>query len=184
MERQVAVLLTAGGGSRFRGDTHKLLAPLRGRLVIEWAVEHALGAGLEVWLVTGCAQLPPIPDTVTIHNPDWAEGQATSLQCAVRSAAAAGLEAITVGLGDQPFVPSSAWRSVSRSSSPIAVASYQGVRGNPVRLAAAVWPMLPTEGDLGARSLISQRPDLVEDIPCDGSSADIDTLEDLARWNS
>lgn len=184
MERQVAVLLAAGGGTRFRGSTHKLLAPLRGRPVVEWAVEHAREAGLEVWVVTGCADLPELSGVRTIHNPDWAEGQATSVQCAVRAARDAGLDAFTIGLGDQPFVPASAWRSVSDSPSPIAVASYDGVRGNPVRLAASVWHMLPTEGDLGARSLMNQRPDLVAEIPCDGSSADIDTLEDLARWNS
>lgn len=182
--RSVAVLLAAGGGSRFRGSTHKLLAPLRGRPVVEWAVGHAEEAGLEVWVVTGCADLPPFPGVRRIHNPHWAEGQATSLQCAVQAAADDGLDAITVGLGDQPFVPASAWRSVSESPSPIAVANYGGRRGNPVRLAASVWPLLPTEGDLGARSLMIQRPDLVADIVCEGSSADIDTMEDLARWNS
>lgn len=184
MQRSVAVLLGAGGGTRFRGATHKLLATLRGRPVYHWAVEHAREAGLEVWVVTGAATLEPIDGVRMLHNPRWAEGQATSLQCAVQAAAAEGLDAITVGLADQPFVTASTWHAVSSSTSPIAVASYDGTRGNPVRLAASIWHLLPAEGDLGARSLMHDRPDLVEDIDADGSSADIDTLEDLARWNS
>jgi len=184
MQRSVAVLLAAGGGTRFQGATHKLLAPLRGRPVYQWAVEHARSAGLEVWVITGAARLEPIDGVRFVHNPRWSEGQATSLQCAVQAAAAEGLDAITVGLADQPFVAASTWRAVSTATSPIAVASYDGVRGNPVRLAASVWDLLPAEGDLGARSLMIERPDLVEDIAADGSSADIDTLEDLARWNS
>ena len=180
----MAVLLAAGGGTRFQGATHKLLAPLRGRPVYRWAIEHAAEVGLEVWVITGCADLDPVEGVEFVHNDDWATGQASSLQCAVAHARARHLDAFTVGLGDQPFVSAQTWRQVSASPSAIAVANYNGVRGNPVRLAAEVWDLLPKEGDLGARNLFAQRPDLVADIPSDGSNADIDTLEDLQRWNS
>jgi molybdenum cofactor cytidylyltransferase len=180
----VAVLLAAGGGARYHGPTHKLLADLAGRPVYEWAVRHALEAEHEVWVVTGSAVLRPVDGAVLLANPLWAQGQATSLQRAVAEAERRDVAAITVGLADQPFVPPSAWRAVSASASPIAVATYEGRRGNPVRLSRAVWPLLPHTGDEGARSLIASRPDLVEAIPCEGSSADIDTVEDLTRWNS
>ncbi|MEA3214297.1 MAG: molybdenum cofactor cytidylyltransferase, partial [Acidimicrobiia bacterium] len=53
-----AVLLAAGGGSRFSGPTHKLLALLRGKPVVLWAVEAALAAGLdETLVITGAAGL-------------------------------------------------------------------------------------------------------------------------------
>jgi len=189
VNRPVAVLLAAGGGTRFRGSTHKLLAPLRGKPVYRWAIDHALEAGCEVWIVTGAADLPQqdvqAGHPVTfLHNPDWATGQASSLQCAVTEARRRGLDAFTVGLADQPFIAPSTWIAVSACDSPIAVANYGGKRGNPVRLSSAVWDLLPTEGDAGARNLMVQRPDLVADVSCDGSNADIDTQEDLEQWNS
>ena len=151
----------------------------------EWALGALIDAGIgAVVMVTGAAPLELPPDVVVAHNEHWAQGQATSLQAGIQAATMLGADAVVVGLGDQPFVTASAWRAVAASPLPIAIATYDGRRGNPVRLHHSVWPMLPTEGDQGARSLIAQRPDQVGEVICSGSAADIDTMEDLQQWNS
>jgi molybdenum cofactor cytidylyltransferase len=181
-----AVLLCAGGGARFSGAEHKLLAPFRGRPLISWALDHALGAGLdETIVVVGSVDLDGLlpPSVAVVENPEWPSGQASSLQAGLAAAGRAGHDVAVIGLGDQPLVPSTAWSSVAATSSPIAVASFGGHRTPPVRLAAAVWALLPTEGDEGARALMRARPDLVAVVPCEGEPLDIDTREDLTRWS-
>jgi molybdenum cofactor cytidylyltransferase len=184
-----AAVLAAGGGSRFATGpdaAHKLLAEWRHRPLVWWSAAHALASGLApVWVVTGAVDLGgSLPDGVTVlSNPRWAEGQATSLQVAVAAARNAGLDALVVGLGDQPLVTPEAWAAVARADGPIAVATYDGQRRNPVCLAATVWDLLPVNGDEGARVVIKRRPDLVQEIPCQGDAVDIDTREDLLTWN-
>lgn len=184
-----AVVLAAGGGSRFLGGTHKLLAPLRGRPIVAWAVDAALAAGLdETVVVTGAVDLDdvlaPLPVTV-LRNEAWERGLATSLVAAVDHASDAGHDAVVVGLGDQPSVPADAWRAVATAAvdQPIVVATYGGRRRNPVRLDRQVWELLDREGDEGARALMRRRPDLVGEVACDGSPLDVDTVEDLAEWS-
>lgn len=197
-----AVLLAAGGGSRFADQSatrtstqtstdpspqsvHKLQALLNGRPVYQWALQAVIESGLDhVVVVTGAVALD-LPDSVIeVHNEHWMNGQAGSLQLGVRAATELGADAIVVGLGDQPFVVADAWRAVARASTPIAVATYGGRRANPVRLHRSTWSLLPREGDQGARSLIALRPELVGEVACNGSPADIDTMEDLQQWNS
>lgn len=141
-------------------------------------------AGLdECVVITGAVELDEVlGDTPAVHNPSWASGQRSSLLVAIDYARSRGHDAIVVGLADQPFVTASAWRAVAASDSPVAVASYGGRRGNPVRLHASVWDRLddPTaDPDSGARSLVEQNPEMVRFVECDGSDDDIDTIEDL-----
>lgn len=184
-----ALLLAAGGGTRFAGPTHKLLALLDGRPVFRRALDHVIAARLDgVIVVTGAADLDIHDDgVIVLHNPHWQLGQAGSLQLGLAEAASRGSEFAVVGLADQPFIPSSAWRTIadSQSDAPIVVATYDGVRGpSPVRLHRSVWPQLPTEGDEGARPLMRLRPEWVDELACEGSAADIDTLEDLGQWTN
>jgi CTP:molybdopterin cytidylyltransferase MocA len=178
-----AVVLAAGGGSRFTGTSHKLLAPLGDRPVFAWALAGATEAGLDdVIVVTGAVDLGSLvgPGVVTVANPRWAEGQATSLQRALATATERGHDAVVVGLGDQPGIGPACWRAVATATAtPIAVATYGGRRRNPVRLHRDVWPLLPTDGDEGARGIMRLRPDLVTEVACMGDPGDIDTVEDL-----
>jgi CTP:molybdopterin cytidylyltransferase MocA len=190
-ERVVIVVLAGGAGTRFTGVGHKLTAVLEGRSVLERSVGAALASGAgPVVIVTGAVQ-PTLPaamsaseDVHVVHNPDWEDGQSTSLMVGIAAADRLGADAIVVGLGDQPFIEPEAWRLVAESTSPIAVATYSGERRNPVRLHRDVWALIPTRGDEGARSLIRARGDLVHEVPCPGSPADIDTLEDLRTWQN
>ncbi len=179
-----AVVLAAGGGSRFdSAGVHKLLAPFRGRPLACWAVESALGAGVqEVVVVTGAVALSGVlPGGVRlVHNEAWADGQAGSLRVGLDACDAAGHAAAVVGLADQPLIPAAAWRAVAQAPpAPIVAATYAGVRRNPVRLDRSIWHLLPSEGDEGARAVMRAHPEMVAEVVCEGDPADVDTIEDL-----
>jgi molybdenum cofactor cytidylyltransferase len=192
----VAVLLAAGAGSRFEGPTHKLLAPIDGAPVAAHALDHVVASAVgPVVVVTGAVDLGALlgplldrtPPVVHLHNERWADGQATSMSLALDAADAMGADHVVVGLADQPFIAPEAWRAIALSPPewPAVVATYDGRRGpHPVRLHRSLWPLLPRSGDDGARRLLRDHPDLVHDVACPGSAADIDTWEDVQRWKS
>ena len=186
--RLAAAVLAAGGSSRF-GVEPKQLASFRGRPLVSWAVEAAIDAGVfdVVFVIGGAVDLAHAlpPGVLLLENPDWGEGQATSLAAAVHAARVGGFDALVVGLGDQPFVGHDAWRAVAThpGPEPIVVATYEGRRGHPVRLGRDVWDDLPGTGDEGARRLMAGRPELVGEVACPGNAADIDTQEELDRWS-
>ncbi len=186
-----AVLLAAGGGTRFVAEDHKLLALLEGRPVVSWALAAAMGAGFnEVILVQGAVDLTEVVDDAVkrhgwaptvIHNPKWEQGQATSLHRGVTHARERGHRAVVVGLGDQPHVGIGPWRTVGATSGSIVAATFEGARRPPVKLDHSVWDQLPEAGDDGARVLMRAHPELVSEVPCSGDPRDIDTVDDLAE---
>ena len=183
----LGVLLAAGSGTRFTGSQHKLLSLINGQTIISRSLTAMIGADLDgLIVVSGALDISHlIGDVEEVHNPDWKTGQRSSVITAVNFARSHDYDAIVVGLADQPFLTSQAWINVASSTSPIAVATYDGIRGNPVRLHSSVWDTfedLDSDPDAGARSLIHLHPELVREVACEGNSADIDTTEDLDTW--
>ena len=214
------LVLAAGEGSRFAGPVHKLRADFRGRPLIRWAVDAALGATVTsperldespsagsvplaqeptttaesgvgpspkqlaaVYVVLGAEDLSDLlpPEVTVVVNHDWHRGQAWSLQAGVRTAERDGHSAVVVGVADQPLVSAEAWRCVTAAPGSIVTAVYGPRRRPPVKLDASVWPLLPLDGDEGARQLMRRHPEMVREVPCPGDPTDIDTLEDLHR---
>jgi CTP:molybdopterin cytidylyltransferase MocA len=178
----LVAVLAAGTGSRFTGAAHKLASPLGTDTVLARSLAAAIAADVGPVVVVTGSTTPALPTTVTtLANPDWAAGMATSLQVAISHARAIGATRLLVGLGDQPFVTPAAWRAVANTTAPIAVATYDGVRGNPVVLDAATWDAMPQAGDEGARAVMRAHPEWVAEVPCSGTAFDVDTIEDLER---
>ena len=167
---------------------NKLLHPLGGSVVVAISLDSMNKAGFEYNIVVdGAVDLSTFvtSNIILVHNPDWREGMATSLQRGIVEARKFKADAVVVGLGDQPGITSGSWVTVAQSHDrPIAVATYHGKRRNPVRLDRSIWDLLPRSGDEGARTLFEAYPELVEEVDCTGDPRDIDTLEDLIKWNS
>jgi CTP:molybdopterin cytidylyltransferase MocA len=184
-----AAILAAGRGSRFGGEEPKCLQEWHGRRLVEWALQAPLDAALSpVVLVTGHQRHlvdPLAPAGVdVVHSSRWHEGIAHSLRAALEALEGyASVEAVCVGLADQPRIGDEAYRrlvSAFAGGATIAVASYGGQRANPVLLARSLWPEAhELTGDVGARALMQRHP--VVEVECGdtGSPVDVDTPSDL-----
>jgi CTP:molybdopterin cytidylyltransferase MocA len=184
-----AIVLAAGGGSRFGGG--KLLAKLGGQPIIEAVLENLREAPVDEIIVIVGAEAGRLREVCerygvrTVANEEWERGQATSVLAGLR---ASGGRAAVVLLGDQPFVGAEAVERLVAAfaeGAKVAVATYGGKRRNPVLFSREVWPLLEAElaGDEGARSVLRRHPELVVEVPCEGvgDPTDVDTREDLRR---
>jgi CTP:molybdopterin cytidylyltransferase MocA len=184
-----AIVLAAGGGSRFGGG--KLLAELGGRPIIEAVFDNLRGAPVDEIIAIVGADVQRLREVCEAYgvrivaNEEWERGQSTSVLAGLR---ACGGEAAVVLLGDQPFIRAEAVERLVAAfaeGAKVAVATYGGKRRNPVLFSREVWPLLEAElaGDEGARSVLRRHPELVVEVPCEevGDPTDVDTREDLRR---
>ena len=192
MQRGItAILLAAGSGSRFGGG--KLLAPYRGRPLIEAALASLEDAPVDERIAVVGDDAERLREVCQrrgvriVENPDWRGGQSTSVLIGLR-ACGAKTRAAVVLLGDQPLIGSEVVERLVAAfaeGAKVAVATYGGKRRNPVLFSREVWPLLEAElaGDEGARSVLRRHPELVVEVPCEGAGdpTDVDTKEDLRR---
>jgi molybdenum cofactor cytidylyltransferase/nicotine blue oxidoreductase len=160
-----------------------------GRPLVSWALDAAMASGLRpVVLVVGHrarAVEAVAPQGVTVVRArGWRHGIARSLRAGLGALEGwAQINAVCVGLADQPRVGSEAYRRLAAAyddGATLAVATYGGVRGNPVLIARSLWPEARRlDGDEGARVLMRTHP--VVEVACDGTGLpdDVDTVEDL-----
>ncbi len=186
-----AVVLAAGRGERFGGPQVKVLADVRGRPMVQHAIDAAVGSGLgPVVLVVGpdaddvAAQAGPGVEVVV--NPRPGDGISSSLHVALDWLAARGIvHGAVIGLADQPGVRATAWTRVADAyehGASLAVATYAGVRANPVLIGRDLWPeALALRGDEGARQLMRRFEVIEVDCTDAGDPHDVDTPTDLER---
>lgn len=185
------IVLAAGTSSRL-GRPKQLLVH-RGRPLVQHAVDAAVGAGLdEVVVVLGheaetvqdALELPPGGRVVV--NPDYANGQSTSLRAGL-AALEDDARAAVVLLSDQPGVGAGEVRAAveryEETGGPVVRASWRGRPGHPVVFDRSVWGALAAvSGDVGARDLLRERPDWVVTLPFDRPPPpDVDTEADYER---
>jgi molybdenum cofactor cytidylyltransferase len=113
-----------------------------------------------------------------------ADGMGFSLACAARQVPAQ--HNVLVALGDMPAIQTHTVRCIRAAldaGAGIAVPVHGGARGHPVGFAARFLPALTNlRADQGARALLRQHADQVQEVPVDdaGILTDIDTPADLA----
>ncbi len=190
-----AVVLAAGRATRM-GGPNKLLAELSGKPLVRIVVEQALASKAESVIVVTGHQDAAVRETLSglavnfVHNPDYADGLATSVKAGIAAVSADAAGAV-ICLGDMPLIDAKLLDRLIAAFDPdhgalIAVPVSDGRRGNPVLWSRRFFAELLTlDGDTGARHLIAKHAEAVAELPVEGQGAflDIDTPQalDLAR---
>ena len=187
----VAAIILAAGQSRRMGGPNKLLAHFDGEPLVRQIAERALASKADAVIVVTGHRAEDIGDTLAglnvriVHNPDFADGLATSLKAGL-SAGPDHTGGALVLLADMPGVTApiidrliDAFRS--RPPPAIVLPTFSGKRGNPVLWARAFFPELMTvTGDTGARHILALHEEAVERVEIgEAAGLDVDTPEAL-----
>ena len=113
-------------------------------------------------------------DVRFVHNPDFADGLATSLKAGI-AAVPTDADGAIVCLGDMPQVDAGLIDRLIEAFAPergalIVVPVIDGRRGNPVLWSRRFFDeLMALEGDVGARHLIAKHAEAVVEVPVEGA---------------
>jgi molybdenum cofactor cytidylyltransferase len=111
------------------------------------------------------------PESVVL-NPDWAEGQLSSIQAALRNLTKAETEGAMFFLVDHPLVSTRIVGSLIdafyATRAPIVLPTHKGRRGHPVIFSRSLFAeLLAAPADVGARAVVWAHADEVKEVPTD-----------------
>lgn len=186
---RVTAIVLAAGESRRMGRTKQTL-PYGDSTIIEAivdALERSRVDQIVVVLGANREEIAPLLANRRVHlvtNPHSVDGMLSSAQCALNSLLE-GDDAYLFVLGDQPQIDpaiiDSLIATAERSQNAIFLPVYQGRRGHPVLIRAALRAaILALPLTVGLNELIHRNADTVEEVPVQTPSVlkDIDTPED------
>jgi len=188
----VAVILSAGESRRM--GQPKALLPIGDTSFLERIVKSLQAAKVEkIIVVLGHnageieTKIGRLPVTIVV-NPNYAQGQLSSLTAAIRTLPAENVDGILVHLVDHPFLsPDLVNRMIERfyeSKKLIVVPRWKGRRGHPVIFSSRLFAeLLSAPLDRGAKSVVHAHAADTLEIETDdeGVTFDIDTPEDYKR---
>jgi len=189
----VHAIVLAAGQSRRMGGTNKLLVQLDGTALVRHVVEAAGASRVCGITVVSGFQAQGVVDALKgldvdyCHNPDFADGLASSLRRGIKSVPHNCAGAIIL-LGDMPRITSAMINGMldefeHAQHRAIIQATGNGALGNPV-----VWPaeyfeaLKQVSGDVGGRHLIAENAEKIITVELgEAACLDIDTPEMLRR---
>jgi molybdenum cofactor cytidylyltransferase len=188
----VAVILSAGESRRM--GRPKALLPIGDVSFLERIVKSLQAAKVEkIIVVLGHnageieTKIARLPVTIVV-NPNYAQGQLSSLTAAIQALPAENVDGILVHLVDHPFLsPDLVNRMIDRfyeSKKLIVVPRWKGRHGHPVIFSRRLFAeLLSAPLDQGAKSVVhAHAADTLElETDDEGVTFDIDTPEDYQR---
>ena len=184
------LLLAAGGSGRFGGP--KALIEVDGRSLLErWIDVLSTVCGRSVVVVLGAHhdRLEPVATGAgasVVYNAAWRQGLSTSVAAGI-GVLPEGAHGALVALCDQPDITERhlaglVARWLARPDC-IVAARYADAPGVPAIWPAALFGELgELSGDRGAKPLFCRHADRVVAVALPEAAVDIDTPDDLARW--
>jgi len=190
------IVILAAGASRRLGQAKQLIDH-DGQTLLAKTAEAALSTGMQPVIVVLGAHAEAVrhcvdwEDLTIVVNPDWKEGMASSLRTGLHHLLRTEpqTEAAILMVCDQPYVsPDILTQLLQRQAAtglPAAACTYVGRMGTPALFHRSLFPeLLQLEGDTGARKWLAQHPESVATLPFGKGDLDIDTPEDLDRWQA
>jgi molybdenum cofactor cytidylyltransferase len=206
-EPTAAIILAAGQSSRY-GRTKQLLS-YHGIPFIRAIVRCAMNSNLSPIIVVAGADADPVKDAISdlsdkiiiIHNPDWQEGQSSSIRAGIKTLrdgetmslknqdlrrASKNCGSAIFLLADQPQTSPAILRALveehCRTLSAVIAPLVDGRRGNPVIFDRSTFPdLIELNGDIGGRGVFPKYPPEYIQWYDSTQLDDIDTIEDYER---
>ncbi|HXO45633.1 MAG TPA: nucleotidyltransferase family protein [Candidatus Cybelea sp.] len=171
--RPLAAVILSGGESRRMGSP-KALVPYRGKTFVEHLLEVTRHGRIGVTRIVAGAhareiqeRLSPWADQIVV-NADWAKGQLSSIQAAIRSLPEGSTEGMILCPVDHPIISAELVAKLvaefDLSGKAIVLPAYHGRRGHPVIFRAGLYQeLLDASPELGARQVVwAHAPDVCE----------------------
>ena len=193
---QITAVILAAGQSRRMGKNNKLLMEINGIPMVRHSVDIILSAQIDdVIVVTGHeqAEIKGALSGLNVsykHNSLYENGISSSLKVGIANVPVKS-DGVLICLGDMPLITNDDIKCLIAAFNPsegraICVPTYKGKWGNPVLIGKQFFAEIQDlSGDIGARHLISDYPDLVceVEVESDGVLSDFDVPESFDRFH-